>query len=126
LSFHPEEQVAEESKNVEQEERVDTEDGKKTDDKKQEEVASWEGESFRLTGSCSLVLHRGDITKWYKDGKTDAIVNAANEQMLGGGGVDGAIHRAAGRDLLEACRKVPKVLRGVRCPVGRAVITPGI
>jgi hypothetical protein len=50
-----------------------------------------EGEWFRLTDSCSLVLHQGDITKWSVDGETDAIVNAANEAMLGGGGVDGGI-----------------------------------
>lgn len=117
--------MVEGGKKIEQEEKFDTENGKETDDKNQEEVASVEGESFRLTGSCSLILHRGDITKWYKDGATDAIVNAANEWMLGGGGVDGAIHRAAGRELLEACKKVPEVSSGVRCPVGRAVITPG-
>ena len=55
----------------------------------------------------------------------DAIVNAANQVMLGGGGVDGAIHRAAGRELYEACLKVAEVRPGVRCPTGEARITPG-
>ena len=64
---------------------------------------------------------KGDITKL----AVDAIVNAANQMMLGGGGVDGAIHRAAGKELFDACLKVPEVRPGVRCPTGEARITPG-
>jgi len=64
---------------------------------------------------------RGDLTQQ----AVDSIVNAANEWMLGGGGVDGAIHEAAGPDLLEACRAIPEVHPGVRCPTGEARITPG-
>ena len=63
----------------------------------------------------------GDITTL----QVDAIVNAANERMLGGGGVDGAIHRAAGRRLYEACLAIPEVRPGVRCPTGESRITPG-
>ena len=64
---------------------------------------------------------QGDITTL----AVDAIVNAANQVMLGGGGVDGAIHDAAGDELYEACLKVPEVCPGVRCPTGEARITPG-
>lgn len=66
----------------------------------------------------NIKILEGDITK----ASVDAIVNAANPKMLGGGGVDGAIHRAAGSELLEACRRV-KAVNGVRCNFGEARIT---
>lgn len=80
---------------------------------------------FPLSSTTTLKIQKGDITQWSIDGSSDAIVNAANERMLGGGGVDGAIHRAAGPELKEACAKVPEVRPGVRCPTGEARITPG-
>ncbi|KMZ71998.1 Appr-1-p processing domain protein [Zostera marina] len=80
---------------------------------------------FKLSPSSSLVIRKGDITVWSVNGSTDAIVNPANELMLGGGGADGAIHRAAGPELGQACRNVPEVRSGVRCPTGEARITGG-
>lgn len=74
-----------------------------------------------MSARPTVIVVEGDITTR----RVDAIVNAANEQMLGGGGVDGAIHRAAGPELLAACRAVPEVHHGVRCPTGEARITPG-
>ena len=68
-----------------------------------------------------LVLVESDITTL----DVDAIVNAANERMLGGGGVDGAIHQAAGPRLRQACEQVTETRPGVRCPTGEARITPG-
>jgi O-acetyl-ADP-ribose deacetylase (regulator of RNase III) len=66
-----------------------------------------------------LSIVQGDITKQ----ATDAIVNAANSSLMGGGGVDGAIHRAGGPAILEECKKM--VARQGRLPAGKAVITTG-
>lgn len=69
---------------------------------------------------ANIELIQGDIT----DVDADAIVNAANSSLMGGGGVDGAIHRAAGHALLEECMRIVKSRRPESpCPAGEAVIT---
>jgi len=72
-------------------------------------------------GKSKVKLVQGDIT----DQETEAIVNAANSSLMGGGGVDGAIHRKGGPKILEECRKIRKNEWPEGLPTGKAVITSG-
>ncbi len=73
----------------------------------------------RTIGKGVFSIVQGDLTR----AETRAVVNAANSSLAGGGGVDGAIHRAAGPELLKACLDI--VAKQGRLPAGQAVITPG-
>jgi O-acetyl-ADP-ribose deacetylase (regulator of RNase III) len=74
-------------------------------------------DTSRMINGAMLSIVQGDITQQ----DTDAIVNAANSSLMGGGGVDGAIHRAGGPAILEECKQI--VARQGRLPAGQAVIT---
>ncbi|MBI4276965.1 MAG: O-acetyl-ADP-ribose deacetylase [Armatimonadetes bacterium] len=78
-----------------------------------------DGGVTRKIGDCTLSLVQGDITQQ----KVDAIVNAANSRLIGGGGVDGAIRRAGGPAIEEECARIRAERGG--CPTGTAVITTG-
>jgi len=72
-------------------------------------------------GKSKIKLVQGDIT----DQETEAIVNAANPSLMGGGGVDGAIHRKGGQNILEECKKIRNTEWPEGLPTGKAVITSG-
>ena len=72
-------------------------------------------------GKAKIRLVKGDITEQ----ETDAIVNAANPSLMGGGGVDGAIHRKGGPKILEECKRIRKTEYPNGLPTGKAVITTG-
>ena len=79
-----------------------------------------DGMDIEVNGA-RIELVKGNIVEQ----EVDAIVNAANTKLLGGGGVDGAIHRAAGPELLEECRALPEDEEGRRCPTGEVRVTEG-
>jgi O-acetyl-ADP-ribose deacetylase (regulator of RNase III) len=74
-----------------------------------------------MVGKAKIRITQGDITEQ----ETDAIVNAANSSLMGGGGVDGAIHRKGGSTILEECKKIRETEWPEGLPTGKAVITTG-
>ena len=77
--------------------------------------------SMNVIGNSRIYLLLGDITEQ----RTDAIVNAANSTLMGGGGVDGAIHKKGGTEILEECRSLRKTKWPDGLPTGEAVVTTG-
>ncbi len=78
-------------------------------------------EISKMVNQARITLARGDITKQ----QIDAIVNAANSSLMGGGGVDGAIHKAGGPTILEECKRIRATTHKDGCRPGEAVITGG-
>jgi O-acetyl-ADP-ribose deacetylase (regulator of RNase III) len=74
-----------------------------------------------IIGNSRIYLLLGDITEQ----RTDAIVNAANSTLMGGGGVDGAIHKKGGTEILEECRSIRKTKWPEGLPTGEAIVTTG-
>ncbi|MBN2336849.1 macro domain-containing protein, partial [Candidatus Bathyarchaeota archaeon] len=74
-----------------------------------------------MFGGAQITLVMGDITQV----EADAVVNAANSSLMGGGGVDGAIHRAGGPAILAECREIRRTRYPHGLPTGEAVITSG-
>ncbi len=74
-----------------------------------------------ITGNARIILVLGDITEQ----EADAVVNAANPGLMGGGGVDGAIHRAGGPEILKECKAISKTSWQGGLPTGYAVVTTG-
>lgn len=72
-------------------------------------------------GKAKVLLVQGDITEQ----DTDAVVNAANSTLMGGGGVDGAIHRKGGSEILEECKRIRAIEWADGLPTGKAVVTSG-